>query len=89
MVKVRLARYGCKKRPYYHIVVTDSEKARNGRCIEQIGAYDPTKPMAEARVDHDRVDYWLGVGAKPSQTVGRVLREHKKALEAARAKVAG
>jgi small subunit ribosomal protein S16 len=85
MVKVRLARYGSKKRPYYHIVVLDSETARDGRCIEQIGTYDPAKPPAEARIDHDRLAYWVGVGAKPSETLGRIIREHKKALDAARA----
>ncbi len=88
MVKVRLARHGSKKRPYYHIVVTDAEKARDGRFIEQIGTYDPAKPMAEARIDHDRLAYWVGVGAKPSESLGRVIREHKKALDAARAATA-
>ncbi len=85
MVKVRLARHGSKKRPYYHIVVTDSQKARDGRFIEQLGTYDPAKPMAEARIDHDRLAYWVGVGAQPSESLGRVIREHKKALDAARA----
>jgi small subunit ribosomal protein S16 len=82
MIKVRLARFGAKKRPYYHIVVTDSENPRDGLFIEQVGTYDPMKPMADARVDGDRLSYWLGVGAKPSETVAKVLREHKKALEA-------
>jgi small subunit ribosomal protein S16 len=86
MVKVRLARHGSKKRPYYHIVVTDSENARDGRFIEQIGTYDPRVPMADARVDRERLDYWLGVGAKPTESLARVLREHKKALDAAQAR---
>jgi small subunit ribosomal protein S16 len=85
MVKVRLARHGSKKRPYYHIVVTDSQNARDGRFIEQLGTYDPAKPMAEARIDHDRLAYWVSVGAQPSESLGRVIREHKKALDAARA----
>jgi len=82
MVKVRLARHGSKKHPYYHIVVTDADRPRDGRFIEQLGTYDPTKPMAEARIDRDRLQYWLGVGAKTSETVGKVVREHKKALDA-------
>ena len=82
MVKVRLARFGTKKRPYYHIVVTDSENPRDGNFIEQIGTYDPSKPMADARVDRGRLDHWLSVGAKPSETLAKVLREHKKALDA-------
>lgn len=79
MVKVRLARAGAKKRPYYHIVVTDKEKPRDGRFIEQIGTYDPSRPIEEARVDYPRLDYWLGVGAKLSDRVRHVVNEHKKA----------
>jgi small subunit ribosomal protein S16 len=82
MVSVRLARFGSKKRPYYHVVVTHSEKPRDGRFIEQIGTYDPSKPMADARIDRTRLDYWLSVGARPSETLAKVLREHKKALDA-------
>jgi len=66
MVKVRLSRAGAKKRPYYHIVVTDKEKPRDGRFIEQIGTYDPSRPIEEARVDYPRLDYWVGVGAQVS-----------------------
>lgn len=83
MIKVRLARHGSKKRPYYHLVVADSERRRDGRFIEQVGTYDPSKPMADARIDHARVDYWIGVGAQPTETAAKVLREHRKALEAA------
>ena len=85
MIKVRLARHGSKKRPYYHVVVADSERPRDGRFIEQLGTYDPSRPMAEARIDHARVDYWLSVGAQASETVAKVLREHKLALDAAQA----
>lgn len=82
MVKVRLARHGCKKRPYYHVVVTDSEKARNGRSIEQLGTYDPQKPMAEARLNRERLDHWLNLGAQPSERCAKIIREHAKALAA-------
>lgn len=85
MVKVRLARHGSKSRPYYHIVVTDSENARDGRCIEQIGTYDPSKPMAEARVNRERLGYWLSVGAQPTESTAKVLREQAKAMDAATA----
>ena len=83
MVRVRLARFGTKKRPYYHVVVTNSESPRDGRFIEQIGTYDPTKPMAEARIDRTRLDHWVNLGAQPSETLAKVLREHKKALQKA------
>jgi small subunit ribosomal protein S16 len=86
MVTLRLARHGTKKRPYYHIVVADHEKPRDGRFIEQIGTYDPKKPMADARVDRARVDYWIGVGAQPSESLKKLLREHEKAVAAVRAK---
>ncbi len=82
MVKVRLARAGCKKRPYYHIVVTDKQNARDGRFIEQIGTYDPKLPAAATRVDYDRLDYWLGVGAQLSERVAKVTKDHKKAIAA-------
>ncbi len=83
MVKVRLARAGAKKRPYYHIVVTDKEKPRDGRFIEQIGTYDPSRPIEEATVNYPRLDYWLGVGAQISDRVRSVVNEHKKAVGAA------
>lgn len=85
MVKVRLARAGAKKRPYYHIVVTDKEKPRDGRFIEQIGTYDPSRPIGEASVDQARLDYWVGVGAQISDRVRDVIKEHNKAVAAAAA----
>lgn len=83
MVKVRLSRFGSRKRPYYHIVVTDGESPRDGRFIEQIGTYDPAKPMADARLDHERLQYWIGVGAKVSESLQKVVRESAKASAAA------
>ena len=85
MVKVRLSRAGAKKRPYYHIVVSDKEKARDGRFIEQIGTYDPSRPIEDARVDYPRLDYWVGVGAQVSDRVAHVVKEHRKATAAAAA----
>ncbi len=79
MVKVRLARAGSKKRPFYHLVVTDHQKARDGRFIEEVGHYDPARPIAEAKVDHVRLAYWTGVGAQLSETVAKVVRDHAKA----------
>jgi small subunit ribosomal protein S16 len=83
MVKVRLSRGGAKKRPYYHIVVTDKEKPRDGRFIEQIGTYDPSRPIEEATVNHLRLEYWVGVGAQISDRVRDVINEQKKAAAAA------
>jgi small subunit ribosomal protein S16 len=83
MVKIRLARFGAKKRPFYHIVVTDSENPRDGRFLEQIGTYDPSKPAATAKVDRDRLSHWVGRGAKLSETLAKVVREQLKAPAAA------
>lgn len=85
MVKVRLARAGSKKRPFYHIVVTDKENARDGRFIEQIGYYDPSRPVTEAKVDGPRLDYWVGVGAQVSDRVSKVVRDLRRAAETASA----
>ena len=82
MVKIRLARHGAKKRPYYHIVVTDSEKPRDGGFIEQIGTYDPRRDDAEMRLDVSRVDHWVALGAKPTDRV-RKLVNFKRRLDAA------
>ena len=83
MVKIRLARFGSKKHPYYHIVVANSESPRDGKFLEQLGTYDPNKPMSEVRLDTKRLEYWLGVGAKTTVILDKIVRENKKALAAA------
>lgn len=83
MVKIRFSRHGAKKHAFYHIVVTDSEAARDGRFIEHIGTYDPAKPMAQARIERDRLEHWLGRGAQISESLKKVLREQAKAAPAA------
>ena len=75
-VKIRLARGGAKKRPYYRIVVTDSRMPRDGRFIEKLGTYNPLLPKdSEERVkmDVERVQYWLGQGAQPTDRIARML----------------
>lgn len=75
-VKIRLARGGAKKRPFYHIVVADSRTPRDGRFIERVGYYNPMLPEgAEGRVklQEDRIRHWLGVGAQPTDRVARFL----------------
>jgi small subunit ribosomal protein S16 len=83
MVILRLARRGTKHRPFYHIVATDNASCRDGRLIEQVGTYDPTKPDTDATVQQDRVDYWVGVGAQLSTRVNHILRAKKKAAASA------
>jgi len=80
MVSIRLSRGGAKKRPLYHIVVTDRRNRRDGRYIERLGFFNPVARGAEEklRVDVDRVDYWLGHGARPSERVVSLLKSYRR-----------
>jgi small subunit ribosomal protein S16 len=73
-VKIRLARHGAKKRPFYRIVVADSESPRDGRYLENVGTYNPLKDPAEVTLDSERIDYWLQQGAIPTDTVKNLLK---------------
>ncbi|HEX7127877.1 MAG TPA: 30S ribosomal protein S16 [Thermodesulfobacteriota bacterium] len=75
MVKIRLARWGARKRPYYRVVVSDSANPRDGRFIEQVGTYDPVQSPSAFRVDEAKVIEWLRKGAQPTETVGRYLKK--------------
>ncbi|MBT9491190.1 30S ribosomal protein S16 [Roseateles sp.] len=81
MVVIRLARGGSKKRPFYNIVVANSQQRRDGRFIERVGFYNPVASGAAEplRVAIDRVNYWIGVGAQLSPTVERLVVQSKKA----------
>ncbi len=75
-LKIRLARGGAKKRPYYRIVIADSRKPRDGRFIERVGAYNPLLPKDHGdriKLDEDRIKHWLSVGATPTDRVHRFL----------------
>ena len=74
-VKIRLARHGAKKRPYYRIVVADSESPRDGRYLEAVGSYNPLQDPAEVTLKADRVKYWIDQGALPSDTVKSILKK--------------
>jgi small subunit ribosomal protein S16 len=74
MVRLRLTRMGRKKRPFYRVVAADSRAPRDGRFIEIIGHYNPMNEPAELKLDLDRVDYWIGVGASPSDTVAHLIK---------------
>ena len=77
MVKIRLQRKGKKKAPFYHIVVADSRRARDGRIIERIGTYDPMTDPSTVVLDKDLVEKWIKNGAKPTDTVKRLIEEAK------------
>lgn len=73
-VRIRLARFGAKKKPYYRIVAADSQSRRDGRFIEQLGSYNPNIDPAVVTLQRDRYDHWVSVGAKPSDTVAALVR---------------
>lgn len=73
-VKMRLKRMGQKKAPFYRIIVADSRSPRDGRFIEEIGFYDPTKDPAYIKVNEELAKKWLANGAQPTETVGRILK---------------
>ncbi len=75
-LKIRLARAGAKKRPYYHIVIADSRSPRDGRFIERVGSYNPMLPAEHAdrvRLVDERIQHWIGLGALPTDRVARFL----------------
>ena len=73
MVKIRLARHGAKKHPFYRIVVANSESPRDGRYIDQVGTYDPAKPEVKFQVE--KLKKWRSIGARPSETVAQLIRQ--------------
>ncbi len=81
MVTIRLARGGSKKRPFYHMVVTDSRNARDGRFIERVGFFNPvaTGQEEKIRIDSERLDHWVGLGAQMSDRVKNLVKDNKKA----------
>ena len=77
MVVIRLARGGAKKKPFYRIMVADRRRAATGRALEQVGFFNPVAKEGEERlrVDRERVEHWISVGAKPSDRVAKLLKE--------------
>ena len=75
MVKIRLRRMGAKKAPFYRVVVADCRFARDGRFIEEIGYYDPTKEPIVVKIDADKAKQWLANGAQPTDTVRELLKK--------------
>ncbi|MEQ9021525.1 MAG: 30S ribosomal protein S16 [Pseudomonadales bacterium] len=83
MVTIRLSRGGAKKRPFYHLTVTDSRTSRDGRYIERVGFFNPVARGSEERlrVDLDRVNHWVGQGAQISERVASLVEEAKTAVQ--------
>ncbi len=83
MVMIRLSRGGTKRRPFYHVVVTDRRNRRDGRSIERVGFFNPIAAGGETRLklDMERVQYWRSVGAKLSERVEKLIKEHGGSAE--------
>ncbi len=75
MVKIRLKRIGSKKKPFYRVVVADSRYPRDGRFIEELGYYDPLKDPVRISLNIERVKFWIGTGAQPTETVSSILKK--------------
>ncbi len=77
-VRLRLKRFGRKHRPFYRVTAVDGRRARDSRVIEELGFYDPLErePDKQIRLKSERIDYWLGVGAQPSDTVRGLIKRH-------------
>ena len=80
MVSIRLSRAGAKKRPFYHLVVTDSRNRRDGRYIERVGYFNPVGREHEEnlRIDVERIDYWISQGAQPSDSVSTLIKKARQ-----------
>jgi small subunit ribosomal protein S16 len=74
-VRIRLARHGAKKKPFYRIVAADGESPRDGKFLEKLGTYDPLKDPAEVNLNQDRIKYWIDKGAIPSDTVRSLFKK--------------
>ena len=77
-LKIRLARHGAKKAPYYRIVVADSRARRDGRFIEEVGRYNPLTETSTVILDWEKVDKWIANGAQPTDTVARLIKNARE-----------
>jgi small subunit ribosomal protein S16 len=77
VLSIRLARFGKKKLPFYRVVVIDKRRPRNGRFVEIVGTYNPLVKPAAVKLDAERIKYWLGCGAQPSDTVRSFIKGQK------------
>ena len=84
MVTIRLSRTGAKKKPFYHVVVTDSRKKRDGRSLERLGFFNPSATGQEVplKLDMERIDYWVSQGAQTSDRVAKLIKDNAAATAA-------
>ena len=82
MLAISLMRIGAKGKPFYRLVVKEKRSKRDGAYIENVGTYDPMKNPAAVQLNHDRIQYWIGVGAKPTETVASLIKNNPAAAAA-------
>ena len=83
MLAISLMRIGAKKKPFYRVVVKEKRSKRDGACLENLGTYDPMTDPSTVNLKIDRVNYWVGVGAQPTETVKRLIKNYAPAETAA------
>jgi small subunit ribosomal protein S16 len=76
MLMIRMARFGAKKKPTYRLVVIDKERARDSRAVEVVGTYSPVSKPTVVTLNHERIAHWMKVGAQPSDTVQRLMKNN-------------
>jgi small subunit ribosomal protein S16 len=81
MLAISLMRIGAKKRPFYRVVVKEKRSKRDGKYLENLGTYDPLSQPADVKLNHERIQYWIGVGAQPTETVQSLIK-HNPAVAA-------
>jgi small subunit ribosomal protein S16 len=87
LLAIKLMRTGAKKKPSYRIIVKEKQSKRDGAYLENLGTYNPTREPAEIKLDMDRIRYWMEKGAKPTETVSRLIKVSGKQQAAAPAEV--
>ena len=88
MLAISLMRMGAKKRPFYRVVVKEKRSKRDGKYLENLGTYNPMSEPAEVNLKHDRIAYWIGVGAQPSETVASLIKHNPEQSEQEKAAAA-
>lgn len=79
MLAISLMRLGAKKRPFYRVVVKEKRSKRDGKYLESLGTYDPMAQPADVKLNHERIQYWIGVGAQPTETVASLIKHNPAA----------
>jgi small subunit ribosomal protein S16 len=82
MLRIRLSRFGAKKKPTYRVVVIEKTRARDSRCLEVVGHYNPVAQPTAIHLEHDRIGHWIKCGAQPSGTVARLLKSNPAPVSA-------